>query len=56
MKVTFPGGEVREVPSRKIPVQNYENGQATWACVEQPIFDPKWAFVAVKGGWVAVAR
>lgn len=52
VKVTFPGGLVKDVPSRKIP----ESDRRGLTFKEQPIYDPKWSFVAVEDGWIAVRR
>ena len=56
VRVTFPGGEVREVPSKRVTLQEGKTGTQNWSFREQPIYDPAWAFIAVKDGWVAVAR
>lgn len=57
IKVRFPDGETREVPSttRAIPSKEI-GGPGAPTIIEEPKYDPDWEFVPVIGGWIARAR
>lgn len=57
VKVRFPDGTEREVPSRTRIEQSREiGGPHSHTFHDEPIFDPDWKFVPVIGGWIARPR
>jgi hypothetical protein len=56
VKVRFPDGSEREVPSRTVATPSTEIGRASYSCSEEPLFDPDWQFTPGIGGWTAVPR
>ena len=57
VKVEFPDGITREVPSHRRELKSREIGSSNQsAFVDEPTYDPDWRFRSAIGGWVAVAR
>jgi hypothetical protein len=58
IEVTFPDGEVREVPSVTREIESKEIGpHAQSIFVEEPAFDPDWRFLPALGEkWFAKPR
>jgi len=57
IKVLFPDGSVRHVPSRTRVVSNKQiGGPQSPTLVEEPLYDARWGFYPVIGGWRAQQR
>ena len=57
IKVEFPDGTFREMPSRKREIKSREihGGQSIY--IDEPVFDPDWRFeTAIGGKWWAFPR
>ena len=52
VKVKFPDGEIREMPSQ---LRALARGSGT-ELVEVPIEHPEWRFFPVAGGWQAIPK
>jgi hypothetical protein len=56
IKVQFPDGSEREMPSYSLEVTSREIPPGPPAYVEKPLPDSEWEFTAVIGGWIAQPR
>lgn len=58
VKVEFPDGSVREVPSRRREIKSRSVGGVHPSIfVNEPLFDPHWRFeTAIGGKWWATPR
>jgi len=55
--VIFPDGSVRNVPSRTRVVPSKQiGGPQSPTFIEEPLYDPRWEFYSVIGGWRAQRR
>lgn len=57
LKVEFPDGSIREVPSHKREIRSRRIGGGPSTFIEQPDYDPDWRFeTAIGGKWWAEPR
>jgi hypothetical protein len=58
LKVEFPDGGIRDVPSRTREIKSREiGGPRRSVFVEEPVYDPEWTFeTAIGGKWWATPR